>query len=160
MDYTPRAETIRQLAAAAYLPFVAVVLLTQRRFRDVRLIRFHCYQAIGVALITLLTLLFASIAATLFGGLPGVGFLINMLVGLAICGAMLGATAISFYGAVMGYQGNYTGVPILTDWVWLQVNGGQPAEPPKRRRRRPRPEDEIDWDELPVPGPAPEEESP
>jgi hypothetical protein len=160
MDYTPRAETIRQLAAAAYLPLVAVVLLAQRRYRDVRLIRFHCYQAIGVALITLLTLLFASIAATLFGSLPGIGLLINMLVGLLISGAMLGATAVSFYGAVMGFQGNYTGVPILTDWVWQQVNGGVPAEPPRRRRRRPRPEDEIDWDELPIPAPRPEEETP
>ncbi|MDB5101600.1 MAG: hypothetical protein JWM80_6021 [Cyanobacteria bacterium RYN_339] len=160
MDYTPRAETIRQLAAAAYLPLVAIVLLSQRRYRDIRLIRFHCYQAIGVAIILLMTLLLASIGSTLFGSLPGVGLLINLIVGVMIMGAMLGATIVSFYGAVLGYQGNYTGVPILTDWVWQQVNGGQPAEPPKRRRRRVRPEDEIDWDELPVPATPQEEERP
>jgi uncharacterized membrane protein len=164
MDYTPRAETIRQLAAAAYLPFVAVGLLAARRFREVRLIRFHAYQAIGLAIFLVLVLLFGSITSTLFGGLPGVGFLINLAVGLIIMLALLMAIAIGFYGAVLAYQGNYSSVPILTDWVWQQVNGsGQrpgSQEAPKRRRRKPRPEDEIDWDELPVSAVEPEEGRP
>jgi hypothetical protein len=162
MDYTPRAETIRQLAAAAYLPFVALVLLAQRRYREVRLVRFHSYQAIGIAIALLLTLLAGSLVSTLFGNLPGLGFLINMGVGLVILGGMVLAIALAFYGAVMAYQGNYTSVPILTEWVWLQVNGnGRKTEPPrKKRRRRVREEDEIDWDELPIPPQALEEETP
>lgn len=150
MDYTPRAETIRQLAAAAYLPLVAVFLLSSRRYKEVRLIRFHGYQAIGIAVILATVLLFGSIAASLFGNLPGIGLPINVAVGLLIMAVLLGATAIAFYGAIMAYQGNYTSVPLLTDWVWQQVNGGAP-QPRKRRRRKPREEDEIDWDELPIP---------
>jgi uncharacterized membrane protein len=160
MDYTPRAETIRQLAAAAYLPFVAIGLLAGRRYRDLRLIRFHAYQAIGLSVFLVLVLLFGSIASTLFGGLPGIGFLINLAVGFVIMLGLTLATAISFYGAVFAYQGNYTNVPLITEWVWQQVNGsGQrvAADAPKRRRRRPRPEDEIDWDELPLPVTEPEE---
>lgn len=149
MDYTPRAETVRQLAAAAYLPFVAIFLLSSRRYREVRLIRFHCYQAIGIAVTLLLVLLCASIAASLFGNLPALGLLINVCVGVVILGAMLAGVAITFYGSIQAYQGSYTSVPLITDWVWLRVNGEAP--PPRKRRRRRREEDEIDWDELPLP---------
>jgi uncharacterized membrane protein len=160
MDYTPRAETVRQLAMAAYLPFVAFWLLARPKTRDIRLIRFHAYQAIGLMIWMLLMLLLGSILSTLFGGLPGVGLLINMAVGLLFVLALIGCTAVAVYGAVMAYQGNYTGVPILTDWVWIQVNGsGRPVAPPKKRpakrRRRPTPEEQIEEAIIPPPPPPP-----
>lgn len=156
MDYVPRQETIRLLAAAAYLPTVPLFLLANRRYRDVRLIRFHAFQAIGLILMLVLLLLAGSIVSTLLGSLPGLGELINMAVGLGFVIALLGSAGVAFYGAAMAVQGNYTRIPILTDWVWAQVNGsGRPAPPRKRRvRRRPRPEE--DWE---APGAASEEEA-
>ncbi|HEY9721383.1 MAG TPA: hypothetical protein V6D47_05190 [Oscillatoriaceae cyanobacterium] len=151
MDYTPRSEQVRLLAMAAYLPLVGFFLLLGRRFRDVRLLRFHAYQGIGLYFLLLLIFLLSSLISTLLGGLPEIGLFINMLVGLLLVASLLAATVIGFYGAVMAYQGNYTGVPLLTEWVWMQVNGsGRPA-PRKRRRikrdaersRPPAPEEEI-----------------
>jgi uncharacterized membrane protein len=149
MDYRPRAEGVRITAAAAYLPFVAIVLLLRRKHRDVRLVRFHAYQALGLAGVLFASMLVATIASTLLGSLPGLGFLVNLIVGLIYVVLLLGFTGLAFYAAVMAYQGNYTSIPILTDWVWTQVNGGEPppdvlAEPavPKRRRRRRAPDAE------------------
>lgn len=152
MDYRPRAEGVRLTAAAAYLPFVAIALLLQRKHRDVRLVRFHAYQALGLAGALFAGMLIASIASTLLGEIPGLGFLINLLVGLAFMALLVGFTALAFYGAYMAYQGNYTSFPVITDWVWKQVNAPQagveeleiPALPPdvRRRRRRRAPEDE------------------
>jgi uncharacterized membrane protein len=158
MDYTPRAETVRMLAVAAYLPLVAFFLLAQPKHREVRLIRFHAYQAIGIFIWMILMLLLGSILSTLFGGLPGVGLLINMGVGMLFVTALVGGTGIGLYGAVMAYQGNYTGVPILTDWVWIQVNGSGRAAPPTkkkavRKRPRPRPDDQIAETIVPPPPP-------
>lgn len=161
MDYTPRAESVRHLAMAAYLPFVAVFLLARAQTRDIRLIRFHAYQAIGLMLWLVLMLFLGSILSTLFGGLPGVGLAINMTVGLLFFVTLIGCTGIAVYGAAMAYQGNYTGVPILTDWVWIQVNGSgraQPAAPKKRpakRKRRPTPEEQIQEAIVPPPPPPP-----
>jgi uncharacterized membrane protein len=153
MDYTPRAETIRLLAMASYLPIVPFVLLAQRRYRDIRLIRFHAYQAIGLLIWLGLTLLGGSIVSTLFGALPALGILINLGVGVLFTLGLLGSTVLGFYGAYQAYQGNYTSIPILTDWVWIQVNGSGRAQPPKRRRRK-RPRPEAAWE----PEDAPEEE--
>lgn len=158
MDYTPRAETVRQLAMIAYLPIVAPCLLLQAKYRDVRLIRFHAYQAIGLFVWLLLMLLLGSILSTLFGSLPGVGLMINMAVGLLYMVTLLGCTGVAVYGAAMAYQGNYTQLPVLTDWVWSQVNGsGRALAAPKkkstRRRRRVQGEDEAQ--EVVVPPPPP-----
>lgn len=162
MDYTPRAETVRQLAMAAYLPLVAPFLLLQAKYRDVRLIRFHAYQAIGLFVWMLLMLLLGSMLATLFGGLPGVGLMINMAVGLLFMVTLIGCTGVAVYCAAMAYQGNYTQIPVLTDWVWIQVNGsGRPVAPkkkPARKRRRPRPEDEMQEIVIPPPPPPPEDD--
>lgn len=143
MDYRPRAEGVRLTAAAAYLPFVAIVLLLLRRHRDVRLVRFHAYQALGLAGALFACMLVGSIASSLLGTLPGLGFLINLLVGVFFVVLLVGFTALTFYAAIMAYQGNYTSIPLLTDWVWLQVNGPkgpealeEPGEPRRRRRRR------------------------
>ena len=159
MDYTPRAETVRQLAMAAYLPLVAVFLLISAKHRDVRLIRFHAYQAIGLFFWMLLMLLLGSILSTLFGSLPGVGLMINMAVGVLFILSLVGCTAVAVYCAAMAYQGNYTQVPVLTDWVWIQVNGsGRPTPPkkkPTRKRKRPRPEDELHEIVIPPPAPPP-----
>ena len=159
MDYNPRAESVRLLAMAAYVPPVAFGLLLSKRHRDIRLIRFHAYQAIGLILALVLALVLGSLVASLFGSLPAIGLLIDMAVGLAIAVALIAATAVAFYGAAMAYQGNYTSVPLLTDWVWLQVNGSGRAKPPakRKRKRRPRPPaptGELSW-EVPA---APEEE--
>lgn len=156
MDYTPRAETVRQLAMAAYLPLVQVFLLINPKYRDVRLIRFHAYQAIGLFVWMLLMLLLGSMLATLFGGLPGVGLMINMGVGLLFVATLVGCTGVAVYCAAMAYQGNYTQVPVLTDWVWIQVNGhGRPSLPAKkkgpRKRKRPRPDDELQEIIIPPP---------
>ena len=156
MDYTPRAETVRLLAMAAYLPLVSVVLLARAKYRDVRLIRFHAYQAIGLMIWLVLMLLLGSILSTLFGSLPGVGLWINMGVGLLFMGTLVGVTGLGVYGAAMAYQGNYTSVPILTDWVWAQVNGsGRPApakKRPVRRKKRPAPpEDGVQESRVPPP---------
>lgn len=149
MDYTPRAESVRLTAMAAYLPLVAFFLLASPKHRDVRLIRFHAYQSIGVLAWMALMLLAGSVISTLFGGLPGLGLLINMGVGLIYMLALIGGASVGTYGAVMAYQGNYTSIPVLTDWVWIQVNGsGRPQQPvpgkkrPVKRKRRPRPEDD------------------
>lgn len=158
MDYIPRQETIRLLAAAAYLPAVPVFLLANRRYRDVRLIRFHSFQAIGIVIILVLMLLLGSILSTLLGSLPGLGDLINLAVGLLFVATLMGAAGVAFYGAAMAAQGNYTRVPVLTDWVWAQVNGSGRAQPPprkKRARKRPRPQEEA-WDS---PAEASEEEA-
>lgn len=134
MDYTPRSEQVRLLAMAAYLPLVGVFLILGRRYRDVRLVRFHAYQGVGLYFLLLLIFLLGSLISTLLGGLPEIGLFIDMLVGLGLVASLLFAIGVGFYGAAMAYQGNYTGVPILTDWVWLQVNGsGRPA--PRKRRR-------------------------
>ena len=156
MDYTPRAETVRLLAFAAYLPVVAVLLLARPKYRDVRLIRFHAYQAIGLVIWLVLMLLLGSILSTLFGSLPGLGLWINMGVGLLFMLTLIGCTGLAIYGAAMAYQGNYTSVPILTDWVWTQVNGsGRPVAPkkrPARRKRRPAPpEDTVQESRVPPP---------
>lgn len=150
MDYRPRAEAVRLTAAAAYLPLVAIVLLLQRKHRDVRLVRFHAYQALGLAGVLFACMLVGSIASTLLGDLPALGFVINLIVGVFFMLLLIGFTALTFYAAAMAYQGNYTSFPVLTDWVWSQVNGVRPpaeeqAEPPPptepRRRRRRAPED-------------------
>lgn len=137
------------LAMAAYLPLVGLILLNMRSYREIRLIRFHSFQAIGIGIGLILMLLLGSVLSTLFGGLPGIGLLINMIVGGLFAIALLGSTALAFYGAAMAYQGNYTNFPIFTDWVWLQVHGsGRPVEEPpkkKRRRREPKPIDEATW---------------
>ncbi len=152
MDYRPRAEGVRLSAAAAYLPFVAIALLLQRKHRDVRLVRFHAYQALGLTGTLFACMLVGSIASTLLGELPGLGFLINLIVGVFFMLLLIGFTAVTFYAAVMAYQGNYTSFPVLTEWVWARVNGPQPAddlvlpEPPpepRRRRRRRAPEDDA-----------------
>lgn len=157
MDYVPRQETIRLLAAASYLPAVPLFLLLNRRYRDVRLIRFHAFQAIGLILLLVLLLIAGSIVSTLLGSLPGLGELINMLVGLGFMIVLLGSAGVAFYGAAQAAQGNYTRIPILTDWVWAQVNGSGRPQPPrkKRARKRPRPEEES-WEE---PASASEEEA-
>lgn len=151
MDYRPRAEGVRLTAAAAYLPFVALVLLLQRKHRDVRLIRFHAYQALGLAGALFALMLVGSITSTLLGELPGLGFMINLIVGVFFLLLLVGFTAVTFYAAVMAYQGNYTSFPVITDWVWSQVNAAEPpaeieipAPPPdpRRRRRRRAPEDD------------------
>jgi hypothetical protein len=160
MDYTPRAESVRHLAMAAYLPFVAVFLLARAKTRDIRLIRFHAYQAIGLMIWLVLMLFLGSILSTLFGGLPGVGLTINLAVGVLFLVSLIGCTGVAVYGAVMAYQGNYTGVPVLTDWVWIQVNGsGRPVPPakkkPARRKRRPTTDDQIAEAIVPPPPPPP-----
>ena len=131
MDYNPRAETVRLLAMAAYLPGVPIALLVSRQTRDVRLIRFHAYQGIGLAIAFLTALFGGSVLSSLLGGLPAVGWLVNLAVGVLFLAVIPVATAIAGYGAVMAFQGNYTSVPVLTDWVWMQVNG---SRPPARRR--------------------------
>lgn len=149
MDQTPRSESIRLLAAAAYLPAVAFFLLGNRRYRDIRLIRFHAYQAIGLAIWLLLMLLLGSLLSTLLSGLPGLDLLINMLVGVLFVVALVSGPGLSFYAAFMAFQGNYTSIPLLNDWVWAQVNGSGRVAPkkrkPKRRRlsERPAPEEET-----------------
>jgi uncharacterized membrane protein len=160
MDYTPRAETVRQLAMAAYLPLVPFFLLGRPATREIRLIRFHSYQAIGLFVIVVLLLLLGSVVSRLFGGLPGVGLLLNMAVGALFMAALIGGTAIAVYGAVMAYRGNYTSIPVLTDWVWIQVNGSGRAAPPKKkaptkRRRRPSSEEQVQEAIVPPPPPPP-----
>lgn len=153
-DYTPRAENVRMLAMAAYLPLVGLVLLNLRAYREIRLIRFHSFQAIGLAIMLILLLLLGSVLSTLFGSLPGIGLLINMGVGALFAIGLLGTTVMAFYAAAMAYQGNYTNFPILTDWVWLQVHGSgrpQPSPPKKRRRRREARAPEETWEESAVP---------
>ena len=144
MDYRPRAEGVRLTAAAAYLPFVPIVLLLQRKHRDVRLVRFHAYQALGLAGALFGAMMVCTIASILLGAVPALGFLINLIVGLSFVVLLLGYAGVAFYGAYMAFQGNYTSIPVLTDWVWARVNGEQPVEaaieeaiePGRRRRRR------------------------
>lgn len=149
MDPIPRSESIRLWAAAAYLPAVAFFLLGNRRYRDIRLIRFHAYQAIGLGLWLVLVLLLGSLLSTLLSGLPGVDLLINLVVGLLFVIALISGPGLAFYAAYMAFQGNYTSVPLLNDWVWAQVNGSGRAivrkRKPKRRRlsERPAPEEET-----------------
>lgn len=149
MDYRPRAEGVRLTAAAAYLPFVAIALLLQRKHRDVRLVRFHAYQALGLAGGLFMAMMASTIASVLLGSVPGLGFLINLIVGLAFVVLLVGFTGITFYGAYMAYQGNYTSIPVLTDWVWTRVNATEPVETaieeaiaPRRKRRRRAPDGE------------------
>ncbi len=135
MDYSPRAESVRLAAAAGYLPLVAFYLLAQRKHRDVRLIGFHAYQGIGTLTATGTLLVLGGVVSTLFGDLPGLGFLINMGVGFFYLAVMVGYVSFATYGAYTAYQGAYTSTPVLSDWAWRLVNGGQATRPPKRRRR-------------------------
>lgn len=158
MDARPRSEATRLAAAAAYLPFVAFGLLARRNLREDRLVRFHAYQAIAVLGILVAGLAVGSILSTF---VSGYGLLLDLLIGLFFIGVMLIPTAIAFYGAVMAYQGQFTGVPILTDWVLARVDGrevpeiGTPERPRKRRRR-------LDTELPPIPPmpPAPRDEEP
>ena len=167
MDYSPRAEGVRLAATAAYLPFVALGLLFGR-YRGVRLVRFHAYQAIGLAGALVALFIFGIAASAIGGNLPGIGLLLNVLVGMYFAALFMGGFAVACYAAVMAYQGNYTHLPILTEWVWGRVNAGEepPAEldlggePRRRRRRRPGEGEPAAEERLPPGEPAEEPGSP
>lgn len=135
LDRTLRAETVRLWAMAAYLPGVAVGLLFARQTREVRLIRFHAFQALALMALGVLLLLSGSAVATIFGAVPGLELVFNLGVGLAFLLLIPLGFALAFYGAIAAYNGRYTRLPWLTDWVWLQVNGRGEQAPPRRKRR-------------------------
>lgn len=137
LDRRPRAEGVRLLAAACYLPGVAPILLAQRRHREIRLLHFHACAAIGLQGLTLLGVTAAVAVSALLGELPGADLGLNMLVGLGIVLLLCMGCWLSFAGAWAGYAGTYTRVPLLADWAWQRVNHGAPARPTRRRRRRP-----------------------
>lgn len=142
LDRTLRAETVRLWAMAAYLPGVALGLLVARRTREIRLIRFHAFQALGLMALGLLLLLSGSAVATIFGAVPGLELVFNFGVGLGFLLLFPLGFALALHGALAAYAGRYTRLPWLTDWVWLQVNG-RPAPRRRRARRSEPPEDEA-----------------
>ena len=138
MDPRSRPEAVRLAAAAAYLPFVAFGLLARRKLREDRLVRFHAYQAIALGGSLVAGLMAASILSTY---LAGWGLLLDLALWAWLMAMLLVPAGLAFYGAVMAYQGHFTGIPILTDWAWTRVNGNQAEAPdaeerPRRRRRR------------------------
>jgi len=156
MDARPRSEATRLAAAAAYLPLVAFGLLARRSLREDQLVRFHAYQAIALMGVLIAGLVGASILSTFISGF---GLLLDLAIGLAFIAVLLVPTGVAFYGSVMAYQGQFTGVPILTDWVWARVNGKVPDPPPERpKRRRRRPDPEFVLPPIPPPPPAPRDE--
>ena len=161
MDARPRSEALRLAAAAAYLPLVAFGLLARRKLREDRLVRFHAYQAIALQGIGIGGLAAISIVSTFASGW---GLLLDALIGIGFLVVMATPTAIAFYGAVMAYQGQDTGVPILTDWVWARVNGQPPPPPPDRPRRKRRRQEggnlDLELPPIPPPPPAPRDEEP
>jgi hypothetical protein len=144
-DRRPRAEGVRLWAAAAYVPGVAPCLLLARRHREVRLVAFHAYMALGLQGGAALLLVTGSLISAVLGPLPLVGLALNLAVGLAFVGVLCGGVALAGLGAWAAYEGTYTRVPLLADWAWRRVNrAGQPPRPGRRRRRR--------AEELPAPG--------
>lgn len=137
LDRQPRSESVRLKAVFAYVPLVAPFLLFTRTGRDVRLVRFHAVQALGLAAMLVLGLLAASACSLVLGMVGWMGLWLNVLMGLLIIVLLLGVTGLTFHGAWAAYQGTYTRVPWLTPWVWQRVNWLAPsAVPPRRRRRR------------------------
>jgi uncharacterized membrane protein len=136
MDQTPRAERFRLVAMASYLPFIALIWLAQKQFMDVRLIRFHTYQAIALWIWFVAILIIGSVCSALFGGVPEIGFWINVLVGVLFLIALPGLFAMGGYASVMAFMGNTTQLPVLSEWAWLRVEGKAKPRPVGRKKRK------------------------
>jgi predicted membrane metal-binding protein len=120
---------------------VAPALLIARRQREIRLVAFHAYMALGLQGAAVLLLVIASTLSAVLGSVPGLGLPLNLAVGLLILLVLCCGVALAGHGAWAAFAGTYTRVPVLADWAWRRVNHGDaPPRAARRRRRRPEPE--------------------
>ncbi|MEB3329856.1 MAG: hypothetical protein VKQ33_11545 [Candidatus Sericytochromatia bacterium] len=135
-DRRPRTEAVRLLAAATYLPGVAPFVLLSPRRREIRLLAFHAFMALGLQAGAALLLVLGSGLSALLGALPGIGLALNLTVGVGFLLVIGGGVVLAGQGAWAAYAGTYTRVPGLAGWAWRRVNAAAPPPRAGRRRRR------------------------
>lgn len=125
-------------AAASYLLVVAPFVLLSKRTREVRLVRFHAVQALGVLGLLLIGIMAGNVLSALFASIPLLGFWSNLLVGFGFVLLFLVVAFLLLHGALAAYQGTYTRIPVLTNWTWqmLGAPGGDRRNPRRRRREK------------------------
>lgn len=145
-DLQPRAASYRVLAALSYLAPMAVGVLVMPEYRMVRHLRFHALQSLCLAALSVAGAMLIGWLGALLGNVPGLGFFLLSLSGLAISLWMMILLGVAVYAAVLAYQGKTTRLPGLDRHVrrldrWVEKRlapaPGIPEDPPKRRRRPP-----------------------
>ena len=136
----PRAATVRVLSSLGYLPPVAIALLLMPRYRIVRHVRFHALQSLMLMGFMIGGAILLAWSGAILGNLPGIGFMLLSLCGLAISLWMLLMLGYAVYGAIAAYQGRTTRIPGVSRLlrVWersLEKLLSLPSDPPKRRRK-------------------------
>lgn len=98
-------------AALAYFTFIpAIVFLNVKPFNRNRLVRFHSFQSIFLAIVTVLAALILRILFFVFSMVPRFGYLLGSL---AILIASLGLVFVWLVAVVKAFQGELFHLPLI-----------------------------------------------
>lgn len=95
-------------AALTYIPIVAIIFLVIEK--GSRLVKFHAVQSLGLCVAWIACWFAMMILGFILGNIPVLGFILNMLLSLAVSVGFFVAWIISL---IKAFQGQYFKLPVI-----------------------------------------------
>ncbi len=127
----PRSEEARLMACLGYVPPVAIALLARTRWREIRLVRQHAEQALGLQSLWAIGSVMLAWLGTWSGSWLGFGWL--ALTGVAISAWLLAGVGIGIWASLEAHDGREAR---LRAWVVRQAGKRRGAGKPRTRQTR------------------------
>lgn len=124
-------EAGKTMAILAYvfpccINWVSVILAFVKKDNDFHI--FHARQSLGLAILTFALMIPLTIVSVVGGMIPGVGFIISIVVGLISLVVLLGILALMVIGILNAMKPEYKALPVVGDMLVEKLSFLKKAE--------------------------------